>query len=261
MVIHMRKIISAFALLLSLASATLAAPYDLYISQENASGIGSWLRYIAPLSPAPNTSGVLMYNGSTALPQMGYVGSGLSWDGTTLTSTSTGTVSSVTAGAGLNGGVITTTGTISMPNIGTPGTYSGVTTDTQGRVTAGTVRSFNYPTRALDTCYQPSAARDAQVSYNVTINTTSTLTAGGVGTVYLEAFTNSGCTTGTQEIGRFVNGNTQTLGLTVTMVQNVTGNLNGIVPAGMWVKQRTQINTGTSANVTFTALPGQETLL
>lgn len=127
--------------------------------------------------------------------------------------------------------------------------------------TGAAARSFSYPTRTLDTCYQPSSTRDAQVSYNVTINTTSTLTAGGVGTVYLEAFTNSGCTTGTQEIGRFVNGNTQTLGLTVTMVQNVTGNLNGIVPAGMWVKQRTQINTGTSANVTFTALPGQETLL
>lgn len=127
--------------------------------------------------------------------------------------------------------------------------------------TGAAARSFSYPTRTLDTCYQPSATRDAQVSYNVTINTTSTLTAGGVGTVYLEAFTNSGCSTGTQEIGRFVNGNTQTLGLTVTMVQNVTGNLNGIVPAGMWVKQRTQINTGTGANVTFSALPGQETLL
>jgi hypothetical protein len=173
----------------------------------------------------------------------------------------TGTVTSITAGTGLSGGVITTSGTISMPSIGTPGTYSGVTTDSQGRVTAGTTRSFNYPTRALDTCYQLSASRDVQVSYNVTINTTSTLAGGGVGTVYLESFTNSGCTTGTQEIGRFVNGNTQTLGLTVTMVQNVTGNLNGIAPAGVWLKQRTQINTGTSANVTFTALPGQETTL
>jgi len=138
---------------------------------------------------------------------------------------------------------------------------SGLSVSSGALNATGVTRGFSYPTRTLDTCYQASATRDTQVSYNVTINTTSTLTAGGVGTVYLEAFTNSGCTTGTQEIGRFVNGNTQTLGLTVTMVQNVTGNLNGIVPAGMWVKQRTQINTGTGANVTFTALPGQETLL
>ena len=52
----------------------------------------------------------------------------------------TGTVTSITAGTGLSGGVITTTGTISMPNTGTAGTYGGsraipiITTDAQGRV-------------------------------------------------------------------------------------------------------------------------------
>ena len=52
----------------------------------------------------------------------------------------TGTVTSVTAGAGLSGGTITTSGTISMPNVGSAGTYGSassvavVTTDAQGRV-------------------------------------------------------------------------------------------------------------------------------
>jgi hypothetical protein len=52
----------------------------------------------------------------------------------------TGTVTSVTAGAGLSGGTITSSGTISMPNVGTAGTYGSassvavVTTDPQGRV-------------------------------------------------------------------------------------------------------------------------------
>jgi hypothetical protein len=46
---------------------------------------------------------------------------------------------SILAGAGLTGGGnITTNRTISMPNVGTPGTYKSVTTDSQGRVTDGT---------------------------------------------------------------------------------------------------------------------------
>lgn len=46
-------------------------------------------------------------------------------------------VTSITAGTGLSGGTITSTGTISLPNVGTAGTYGAVTTDAQGRVTAG----------------------------------------------------------------------------------------------------------------------------
>ncbi len=53
-------------------------------------------------------------------------------------------VDSVTAGAGLSGGTITTWGTISMPNVGTAGTYGSattvpqITTDPQGRVSSVT---------------------------------------------------------------------------------------------------------------------------
>lgn len=55
-----------------------------------------------------------------------------------------GTVTSITAGTGLSGGVITTTGTISMPNVGTAGTYGSaviipvITTDAQGRISGVT---------------------------------------------------------------------------------------------------------------------------
>lgn len=169
-----------------------------------------------------------------------------------------GTVTSVTAGTGLSGGTITTSGTISLPNIGTASSYSGVTTDAQGRVSAGTNRSFAYQTRALNTCFQVSSTRDAMVAYAVEIVTVSTLVSGQAGTVFLETFTNSGCTTGTQEIMRFSNGNIQSLGLSVTMTQTVTGTLNGIVPAGLWIKLRTNNDTGTPA---FNARPGQEVLM
>ncbi len=59
-----------------------------------------------------------------------------------------GTVTSVTAGAGLSGGTITSSGTISMPNVGTAGTYGSastvpvITTDAQGRVTAVTTTTI-----------------------------------------------------------------------------------------------------------------------
>ncbi|WP_413612353.1 tail fiber domain-containing protein [Bdellovibrio sp. HCB-110] len=52
-----------------------------------------------------------------------------------------GTVTSITTGTGLTGGPITTSGTISLSNIGTAGTYTKITTDAQGRVTSGTTLS------------------------------------------------------------------------------------------------------------------------
>lgn len=56
--------------------------------------------------------------------------------------TGTGTVTSVAAGSGLSGGVITTSGTISMPSVGTAGTYGDsthiprITTDSKGRISS-----------------------------------------------------------------------------------------------------------------------------
>lgn len=169
-----------------------------------------------------------------------------------------GTVTSITAGTGLSGGTITTSGTISLPNTGTAGTYSGVTTDAQGRVTAGTTRSFSYSARSLNNCFQVSSTRDALVSYSVDISTTSTLLAGQVGTVYLRTYTNNTCSTGTQEVARFMNGNTQTLGVSVTMTQNVTGTLTGVIPAGAYVQLVSENNASTP---TFTYRSGQEVQL
>lgn len=50
--------------------------------------------------------------------------------------TNTGTVTSIIAGTGLSGGTITTSGTLSLPNVGTAGSYGLITTDEQGRVSA-----------------------------------------------------------------------------------------------------------------------------
>jgi hypothetical protein len=119
-------------------------------------------------------------------------------------------------------------------------------------------RSFNYTTRALNTCFQPSSTRDALVSYSVDILTTISLATGQQGTVYLRTYTDSGCTTGTQEVVRFVNGQTGTLTIGLNISQNVTASLTGVIPAGLWVRLVTENNTSTP---TFTARPGQEVLL
>lgn len=119
-------------------------------------------------------------------------------------------------------------------------------------------RSFSYTTRALNTCFQPSATRDVLATYSVDIATTLSLTAGQQGTVYLRTYSNSGCSAGTQEVTRFVNGQTGALTIGLALTQNVTGTLTGVIPAGAYVQLVTENNTGTP---TFTARPGQETQL
>lgn len=165
-----------------------------------------------------------------------------------------GSVVSVTAGTGLSGGTITTTGTISLPNTGTAGTYSGVTTDAQGRVTAGTARSYATPTRTLNTAYQVSTTQDAHVSYAIDISVTSVLLAGTQGTVFLEYADNSAMTTNLVT----VSSGTSSTGGVLNVTNISTAGVIGIVPAGKFVRLRTANTTGTP---TFTFRSAQEVLL
>lgn len=261
----------------ALAQVTTPTADSLELRQRNPANNGILVYYAVPAGTMPQ---LLTYNGATNAPEYSTLGTGLTRTGTVLniaqdahtqawsTITSTPTtltgygitdgVRSVTAGTGLSGGTITSTGTISLPNVGTAGTYSGITTDAQGRVSAGTVRSFAYQTRALNTCFQPSASRDVMVAYAVDISATLSLAGGQVGTVYLRLYTNSSCTTGTQEVTRFVNGNTGSLTIGLNTTQNTTATLTGIIPAGSWAQLVTENTTGTP---TFTARPGQEVAL
>jgi len=111
-----------------------------------------------PATPQPNTGFAYMdathhvWNmkndagvvSNTAIPNAGTSGQffkTFSADGTFTLGTA---VTSVAAGTGLSGGTITGTGTISLPNTGTAGTYGSstqvavITTDAQGRITSVT---------------------------------------------------------------------------------------------------------------------------
>lgn len=119
-------------------------------------------------------------------------------------------------------------------------------------------RSFSTASRSLNTGFQVSASRDALVSYSVDISTSVSLVGGQVGTVYLEYADDAAFTVNLMEVGRFVNGNTGTLVVGLTLNQTNTAPVNGLIPANKYVRLRTQNNTGTP---TFTYRSGQEVLL
>lgn len=104
--------------------------------------------------------------------------------------------------------------------------------------------------RSLNSCFQVSADHDATVSYSVSIAATLSVTTGEKGTVYLETYTDSGCSADTLVLAQNSNANTGTLGLGLNITQEVTNTLAGRVPAGRYVKLRTVNDTG-SPTFTF----------
>lgn len=139
----------------------------------------------------------------------------------------------------------------SLATVATSGSYADLTNKPAARSQASASRSLNV-------AFQVSAIRDANVRYSVDISTSLTLAGGQSGTAYLEISPVSDFSSGTQEIARFVNGNTGAVVVGVSITQNVTSALNGYVPAGYYVRIRTQNNSGTP---TFNFRSGQEVLL
>lgn len=137
----------------------------------------------------------------------------------------------------------------------TPGGTTAQYVRGDGSLATTPVRSFAYPTRALNTCFQASSTRDTQVIYNSEISSSLTVIGGQRGTLFLQTYTDSACTLGVQEIMRSTNGNTSGLAVAVGSVATSTLSVTGIVPAGLWIKLNTVNDTATP---TFTARPGQE---
>jgi hypothetical protein len=192
------------------------------------------------------TTGAATYNNSTGVLNVPNYAAG------------TGTVTSVTAGTGLSGGTITTSGTISLPNVGSPSTYSTVTTDSQGRVFSGTPRSQASATRTLNTGFQVSSSRDALGIYSVQCTITANIAGGQACDIILEIASDSGFTANVQTVGIAGTGQTYTLAVAIQGVQPQTVQLSGMIPAGYYARLRT-VNVSGSPTYSFRA--AQEILL
>lgn len=221
----MVKILALLAgLLVGLAH---AAPYELRMSQRDAADAATWNRSMPPLSPVPGTSAVIVYDGNTALPMQGAIGSGLAWNGSTLS--------------------------VSLPSVGTAGTYNTVTTDAQGRVTAGFALSINdAPGRSIvtstsSTGFQISSTRAASVCYEGTFSTTTTIGGPASITVFLETADTNSTTPGDWTVkARQTNSNTLTVAVALQQQDVEPWSICRWIPAAKFVRIRSGNVTGTA---------------
>ncbi len=140
----------------------------------------------------------------------------LTWNATTSkwvpTTLTTGTVTSITAGDGLTGGTISSSGSIALATTGTAGTYTKVTTDAYGRVISGTTLSdSDFPTITTAGKVSGSAISSGTIGGSTSMNTTGNITTtGNVTASNLSATTISG-----QSLRIFDSGNNRKVTMTI----------------------------------------------
>lgn len=101
-----------------------------------------------------------------------------------------GTVTSITAGAGLTGGTITESGTIALEDIGTPGTYYKVEVDSKGRVTSGATSLVegDLPTIKTPGKVSGDAIISGTIGGSASINTTGSIASLSASTRVLDLY-------------------------------------------------------------------------
>lgn len=260
------------------------------IEQRNADNNGSFVNFLS--LPAGDANGLVGLNGATKLPVYFSLGSGLTYNGLSVEvgsvpqSSITG-LSTALAGkqdilptqSGQSGKFLTTNGSLmswgtpsfSLPNVGTAGTYDSVTTDAQGRVVSGTTLSINNsPGRSLvsapnATGFQISSTRNVLVCYEgkmTTITQALVVSSGNSEVaVHLEiANTNSTNPTDWTTIATQNSSQNIALGVAITSTDGEPWSLCRVIPAGKFVRIRSQIISGTGATFSINSTQ-QETQL
>lgn len=138
----------------------------------------------------------------------------------------------------------------------TAGTYDAVTVDSKGRVTGGAARSINEsPGRALVTAtnatgFQISATRDAQVCYEGSFSTTSTIGGPSSASIFLETASTNSTTPGDWAIrASQTYSNNITLAVVLNQVQANNWSLCRIIPAGRFVRLRSSFSGTASTSI------------
>jgi hypothetical protein len=234
----MRALILA-AILLFPTMALAVTANDLRQQQRNATNTGS----LAIDLPAPTGWAVLGYNpsstygridGGTGTYEVYNLGSGLNYDAGTFTvyvanvpqSSITGLSTSLAAKLDNPGG----TANQYIKGDGTLGNFNS--------------RTFNYPSRALNSCYQISSTRDADFHYKVDVSSGTLLSGTATGTVTATSYNDSGCSTGAQVVADGTASQGAALGvLSVSQIASV--NISGMLPANKWMRITTAQTVGT----------------
>lgn len=248
----------------------------LRINQRGPLNDGFYARDIMPTV----TDGILILNTTTMLPELVTLGSGLQISSGALSATAAAQVNSdwnavsgvaqilnrpTLATVATTGAYADLSGRPSLATVATSGAYNDLsgrptlaaiaTSGSASDLASGTVPAARLPALAISQTTGLQAALDAKFAtpsgttaqYVRGDGTLATLPAPGTGTV-------TSITAGTGLSG----GTIITSGTISLPSTGTAGAYSGVIPAGSYVRLRTENNTGTP---TFTARPGQETLL
>ena len=133
--------------------------------------------------------------------------------------------------------------------------WNDMTSQVSALASSSAAKVFTNPSRSVNSAFRVSTTTVSNIAYSVSIANTLNLSGGAAGLVYLEYADDSGFTTNVKEAGRVGNSNSGGLVVGLSLNDQVTLQVSGMIPAGKYVRLRTVNTTGTP---TYTLITSQE---